>query len=459
MHGGDEGCEVNHMLKSFTLKNFKSFKEATLLLTPTVTFLIGANGSGKSNALDALRLLNWLGKGNTLEEFEKKSNSENSIVRCPSNELCQYDKTTFELDCVLGREEEFDYSFSIQLALSEDKIENQQLLYHQEVLKNSKNEQYYIADRVKLKSQMGNFVRGKSDSNAKAVFHELEALSSLLLSINDMEKKNEDKIKNIQKSTGEICKQFSSISFLEPTPQNMRGYRQQIKGMSLSETGDNLSVVLEELCRDDKVKKDILNIIQSLPEQEILDISFSRTDENFLMLKLEESFCNKQYKTSAYSLSDGTLRALAIATALYSVPEESLLVIEEVDNGIHPSRIQHLVDKMYEIAAERKIQILVTTHDPAMMNAIPQQEIGNVLCCYRDKEDGSSKTVRLSDSPQYMDILFNGRLGNQVVSPKFEENIKKTSEERKKEHEAWVKQYEKEQDEYDKALKKALGEK
>ena len=227
--------------------------------------------------------------------------------------------------------------------------------------------------------------------------------------------------------------------------------------MVLSESGENFSAVLEELCRDEKVKQNILEIVRSLPEQEIIDINFSKTDENFMMVKLEESFPKEHHHTLAYSLSDGTLRVLAIASALYSVPEGSLLVIEEVDNGIHPSRIQHLVDKMYEIVSERKIQILVTTHDPAMMNAIPSKEKGKVLYCYRNKEDGCSKIVRLSDSPQYIDVLTN-KLGNLVSSSKFEDSIRKTQEERQREHEAWVEQYKQEQEEYHQALKKALGE-
>lgn len=44
------------MLKSFSIKNFKSYRRATLPLAP-LTVLIGANASGKSNAIEAMRLL------------------------------------------------------------------------------------------------------------------------------------------------------------------------------------------------------------------------------------------------------------------------------------------------------------------------------------------------------------------------------------------------------------------
>ncbi|PIY91998.1 hypothetical protein COY71_00210, partial [Candidatus Micrarchaeota archaeon CG_4_10_14_0_8_um_filter_60_7] len=37
-----------------TLKNFKSFKDAAIKLTPGTCSIIGPNGSGKSNITDAL---------------------------------------------------------------------------------------------------------------------------------------------------------------------------------------------------------------------------------------------------------------------------------------------------------------------------------------------------------------------------------------------------------------------
>ncbi len=44
------------MIQSFSIENFKSFRKATLPLSP-LTLLIGANASGKSNAIEALQLL------------------------------------------------------------------------------------------------------------------------------------------------------------------------------------------------------------------------------------------------------------------------------------------------------------------------------------------------------------------------------------------------------------------
>lgn len=47
------------MLTAFTLEDFRSYRQATLPLS-ALTVLIGANASGKSNAIEGLRLLSWL---------------------------------------------------------------------------------------------------------------------------------------------------------------------------------------------------------------------------------------------------------------------------------------------------------------------------------------------------------------------------------------------------------------
>jgi len=44
-------------LKELSLNNFRSFKSSTVSLQPNLTILVGENNSGKSNAIDALRLL------------------------------------------------------------------------------------------------------------------------------------------------------------------------------------------------------------------------------------------------------------------------------------------------------------------------------------------------------------------------------------------------------------------
>ncbi|TGN99723.1 hypothetical protein PN36_34815 [Candidatus Thiomargarita nelsonii] len=66
-------------------------------------------------------------------------------------------------------------------------------------------------------------------------------------------------------------------------------------------------------------------------------------------------------------LSDGTLRSLAVLTALETVEPHSLVVIEEFDNGLHPSRIQALIKAIVDCCQRQLINVVVTTHNPATL--------------------------------------------------------------------------------------------
>jgi AAA15 family ATPase/GTPase len=92
---GDAG-----MITSFSLKNFKSYREAHLPLA-TLTFFIGPNASGKSNALEAIRLLSLLSKGIRLDDIEKGIHGPGEYLRGDYYNLFRDTKQTFEIGCTM----------------------------------------------------------------------------------------------------------------------------------------------------------------------------------------------------------------------------------------------------------------------------------------------------------------------------------------------------------------------
>jgi predicted ATPase len=126
----------------------------------------------------------------------------------------------------------------------------------------------------------------------------------------------------------------------------------------------------------------------------------------------------------AKRLSDGTLRCLAIITALLSKESGSMVLIEEVDNGIHPNRAKGLIEAISDIAKERNIDVLITTHNPALLNAIGREELVGVVVCYRDVETGSSEFVQLLDIEKYPELMAKGRLGDLLTKDELTKAIK-----------------------------------
>ena len=96
---------------------------------------------------------------------------------------------------------------------------------------------------------------------------------------------------------------------------------------------------------------------------------------------------------------------------MLSAPEGSLIIIEEIDNGIHPSRAGKLLNKIQEAAKERDLRVLLTSHNPALLDTLPSSAIPHVVACYRDSKIGDSRLIRLEDLTNYPEITARGPLG------------------------------------------------
>lgn len=70
---------------------------------------------------------------------------------------------------------------------------------------------------------------------------------------------------------------------------------------------------------------------------------------------------------NASRMSDGTLRTLGILTAVFQEPLPSLMVIEEPEATIHPGAL-NLILNLLQFASERT-QVIVTTHSPELLSA------------------------------------------------------------------------------------------
>ena len=89
-------------------------------------------------------------------------------------------------------------------------------------------------------------------------------------------------------------------------------------------------------------------------------------------------------KVSAYAASDGTLRFLAILATLLGPNPKSrrrdqprLYFFEEIDNGIHPSRVRLLIDLIERQTAKGEIQVITTTHSPDLLTVMNDETFKN----------------------------------------------------------------------------------
>lgn len=426
------------MLESIRLTNFKSYREATMELAP-LTFLIGPNASGKSNALEAIRLLNWLAKGKRLDDIERDIQGGDTVVRGQARDLFREHGLPFSLDAHLADAPEGWCDFSISI----DQLNDQLVVAGEEVTHPDQKVPLYRVDSEpnehsdEISIAYNNFRRGRTKphipcSSRQAVFYQLETPGRFQQAHTEAQAIIPDVTRSLRET-------LRNIVFLDPRPAQMRDY-EYAGDKELKEDGSNLSAVLYQLCQRPETKQALLAFIRSLPEQDITDIQFIETPRQDVMVSLEETFGEQQRLVDAPLLSDGTLRVLAVGAALLSAPEGALIIIEEVDNGVHPSRADVLVQQIRDVASRRRLRVLLTSHNPALLDALPDNALGDVLCCYRDPQEGDSRLVRLSDMDRYSELLAQGPLGQLMTRKVLERFVKdrSTSEERKAAALAWL---------------------
>ncbi len=433
------------MLTAFNLKTFKSYQDARLPLGP-LTVLIGANASGKSNAIEGLRLLSWLAQGRKLSSIRYAVQDSERVVRGRVSDLGYVGSESFGVGCTTNLAEwnQLDMEVSLRgdgLHISSESISSP----HTAV-------PLYVLDQPSegRSSDAGvaynNFARGGKKphitcSDEAAIFTQLDSPATFAA-----EHKSARRI--IPKIVRQYQVWLSNILFLDPSPAKMRDYSFP-SDRRLMGDGTNLSSVLFALwgldgaATDSPVKEQrdaILQFIQSLPEQDIDTLGFLNGPRGEVMVEVLETFGGKARRYDASLLSDGTLRVLAIAAAMLSATEGSLVVIEEIDNGVHPSRARHLLEQIRTIAQRRSLRVLLSTHNPAMLDALPDSAVPDVVFCYRDPDNGSSRLVRLEDVPDYPELIAQGTLGHLMTSGVLERFVKRNpgSKERKKRALAWL---------------------
>ena len=128
-------------------------------------------------------------------------------------------------------------------------------------------------------------------------------------------------------------------------------------------------------------------------------------------------------------MSDGTLRFIASLTALLTLPEGTQLVIEEIDNGLHPSRSDLLLKMLRDIGSERSVDIVATTHNPALLDALGPEMVPFVIVAHRDPESGDSKLTLLEDVENLPKLMAQGKLGTLATSGALERSLNPSSDE------------------------------
>ncbi|WP_110515266.1 AAA family ATPase [Herpetosiphon llansteffanensis] len=397
------------MIHSITFRRWKSFLDTTLYLDQ-IMVLIGMNASGKSNVLDALSLLKALADG---EELEKAlSNLRGGAEFAPL-----YGRDSFELEVEFHQnetdkiEKEFTYKIrinimnNIQITAEKIKLKESGIEFDTKPILFENNKLQIIKDgefEIKIPSNI-------SIINKTLIYFFSEEVSKYIKYINNV---------------------FTNILNLDVIPKNINHFA-EISDL-LENDGSNLAGVLAALddAKRQKIEQQLTEYLTRLPENDVGKVWVEKIGllGRNAMLYCEETWPNGQtFNIDSRRMSDGTLRFLAILTALLTRPEGSNLIIEEVDNGLHPSRAKLLLEMLREIAVKRQIDVLVTTHNPALLDAMTPDYIGFITVAHRNPQ-GYSELTLLDNVDALPKLLASGGVGYLATTGKLDQAIEDTQE-------------------------------
>ncbi|MGL5384774.1 MAG: AAA family ATPase [Enterobacterales bacterium] len=122
------------------------------------------------------------------------------------------------------------------------------------------------------------------------------------------------------------------------------------------------------------------------------------------------------FETEASQLNDGLLRILAILAQAAS-QSSSLLLLDEVENGINPEIIEKLVDTL----VQSPMQVIVTTHSPMILNYLEDDIARKAVQFVYKSPEGHSQVRRFFDIPRINDKLSYMGPGEAFVDTNLQE--------------------------------------
>ena len=336
------------LVTRIALRNYKSIAACDVQLAP-LSFLVGPNGCGKSNFLDALRFVaealrfsldHALRDRGGIQEVRRRSGGHPNHFG-------------IRLDLQLPRAVGW-YAFRVAA-----KPGGRYSVQREEcfVLGAEGHGSYKVADGKVIDSTIPNPPACASDRLYLVNMSGLDVFRPLYDAL-------------------------SGMGFYNLNPEAIRDLQSPDPGELLKRDGSNLASVLSNL--DSDRKKDVEEYLAAINPGVTGVVAQAMGAKLTLDFRQEVRGAKHPWRFPASNMSDGTLRALGVLVALFQgsggAPGRRHLVgIEEPESALHPAAAEVLIDSLTD--ASQLAQVMVTSHSADLLDndAIPDNSILAVL--------------------------------------------------------------------------------
>jgi len=331
-------------LDYITVKGFKSIKSVEKLRLNPINIIIGPNGSGKSNFISVFAFLRAIKEGH-LQDYVGRYGGANRLLHFGT-------KTTETIEIHISFQQgKNQYSITLTPTENDELIPGSEYGYYWDKSRYPEPYQESIG-RIGVEAGISNiggskiskFVRRHLDQWRLYHFHDTSSTSPM-------------------KKTADI----NDNRFLRPDGSNLSSFLYYLAQKHV----DSYNLIRKSIQRMVPFFNDFQLEPQRLNPQKIrLEWTHKRFDSHF----------------DVSSLSDGTLRFIALAT-LFLQPEKyrpSVILVDEPELGLHPYAVALLASLIKQ--SSHKTQVVVSTQSPLLLDHFSPED---VLVTNR-KDDGTS---------------------------------------------------------------------
>jgi predicted ATPase len=343
------------------VKGFRSLRDVELEMRP-LNVLIGANGSGKSNLIAALDFLNMTVAGYLGIHVARQGGATSVLHYGPQYTQQLVAELHFaETSGVSGYTIKLVHAASDRLAISSERVD--------------------FARRDNPTSIQTSSTDGRFESFLQGA--PMEGLTpSQLAGVQGFL----DRSKSLQ------CYRFHDTR----STADIRNTQQLHRNTFLQANGGNLAAFLHRLSVTHPRHFELITEMARhvVPFLQRFELTPNALDPNSIQMRWRDR--NPDYEFGPHQLSDGSLRAIALITALMQ-PEElmpNIIAIDEPELGLHPSAIALIASLVKAVSS--KHQVIVATQSPRFLAEFSPEDIVVVEREENDKGYGHSTFKRLS---------------------------------------------------------------
>ena len=391
------------MIQSLTIEGFKSLEKITLNLS-NLNLFIGTNASGKSNFFDALRVLQGIAYGFTIDEIfngkPKNATSEvwdsirggsSKAVFTPRGQSTSEEQTIqFLVTIKLRNDPKTEIQYSISISAERGCVRSEKLqvngspIFDSEPISNHPNSPF-----IEVR-----YFKGKRGKPPHIKFEKSRSVLHQLL-------RNETCSKEHIEMIALCMLTLSNTQHLDPSPAILRSYSQAHTAQRMGERGENFAALVKTIITDVTEKSAFVSWLKELTPAELDDVSilYGALGESLFALK------EGDIDYPAPILSDGTLRFAAITAAFFQPDLPEILTLEEIENGLHPTRLRLLVELMKAMSKSGNVQVMATTHSPLILEWLNPDDYATTFVCKRDESTGATNIIPLSEIPDLLKLI------------------------------------------------------